>query len=85
MHDPKKSDTAVVVTKLPNKGRSPAEAVERRAGTKENAGSQSMGRTQSRGTVSQAAERIRQAIRRDPKKRLTALLHHINPDTLEDA
>ena len=44
-----------------------------------------MCRTQSRGSVSQATERIRQAIRRNPKEKLTALLHHVNEDSLREA
>ncbi len=32
--------------------------------------------------VSQAVERIRQAVKRNPKEKLTALLHHISVDTL---
>ena len=62
MHGPEKSDPAIVATKLANKAeQSAAEPVERRAGTKGNAGQQSTRRTQSRESVSQALERIRQA------------------------
>lgn len=35
--------------------------------------------------MSQATERIRQAIRRNPKEKLTALLHHVNEDSLREA
>src|SRR3954447_16137793 len=59
-----------------------AELVERRAGTKGNAGRQSTLRAQDRAGVSQALDRIRQAARHDKKERFTALLHHINPETL---
>jgi len=62
MHGRGKSDFAIVATKPANNAeRSAAEPVERRAGTKGNANQQSTGRTQSRISVSQALERIRQA------------------------
>src|ERR1051325_1941102 len=70
MHGPEKSDLAIVATKPTNKAEGPpvarpagethaAEPVERRAGTKGNAGQQSTCRTQSRESVPQALERIR--------------------------
>jgi len=62
MHGPEKSDLAIVAGKPANKAeQSAAELVERRAGTKGNANQQSTCRTQSRMSVSQALERIRQA------------------------
>jgi hypothetical protein len=61
MHGPEKSDPAIVAVKPTNNAeQSVAEPVERRAGTKGNAGQQSTSRTQSRTSVSQALERIRQ-------------------------
>ena len=63
MNGPEKSDPAIVAGKPTNKAeRSAAELVERRAGTKGNAGQQSTCRTQSRTGVSQALERIRHHI-----------------------
>jgi RNA-directed DNA polymerase len=59
-----------------------AASVERRAGTKGNAGQQSTLRAQDRAGVSQALERIRQAARHNKKERFTALLHHVNPEAL---
>ena len=59
-----------------------AELVERRAGTKGNAGQQSTLRAQDRAGVSQALERIRQAAKHNKKERFTTLLHHVNPETL---
>jgi len=86
MNGHEKSDSAIVATKLPNKaGRPGAEAVERRAETKENTGQQSTRRTLIRESVSQALERVRQAARQRKKEKFTALLHHISPDTLEAA
>src|SRR5215472_6940175 len=70
MHGRGKSDFAIVAVKPANKAEHPAEQsavevtaaepVERRAETKGNAGQQSTCRTQSRASVSQALERIRQ-------------------------
>jgi hypothetical protein len=62
MQGPEKTDLAIVAGKPANKAeQSAAESVERRAGTKGNANQQSKCRTQSRISVSQALERIRQA------------------------
>jgi len=62
MHGRRKSDSAIVAVKPANNAeRSAAEPVEPRAETKGNAGQQSTCRTQSRVSVSQALERIRQA------------------------
>ena len=61
MHEPKKSDLAIVAMKPANKaGRLAAEWVEPRAGAKGNAIRQSTHRTQMRVRVSQALDRVRQ-------------------------
>ena len=61
MHGREKSDPAIVAGKPMNKAeQSAAELVERRAGTEGNADQQSTHRTQSRASVSQDLERIRQ-------------------------
>jgi group II intron reverse transcriptase/maturase len=86
MHDPEKSDSAIVAVKPPNKAGPPvAEVVEPRAGAKGNAGQQSTHRTQSRKRVIQALSRVRQAARHRKKERFTALLHHLTVDTLRTA
>src|ERR1700751_1603245 len=86
MHDPEKSDSAVVAGRSPNKAGSPAaEAAEQRAGTKGNADQQSTHRTQTRARVTQALSRVRQAARQRKKERFTALLHQVNVDTLQMA
>jgi RNA-directed DNA polymerase len=86
MHDPEKSDSAVLAGKSPNKaGRPAAEVAEQRAGTKRNADQQSTHRTQTRARVTQALNRVRQAARQRKKERFTALLHHVNVDTLRAA
>ena len=62
MHGCGKSDFAIVAEKPANKAeQSAAESVEPRAETKGNANQQSTQRTQSRVSVSQALERMRQA------------------------
>jgi hypothetical protein len=62
MHEPEKSDSAIVATKPANKtGQPVAELVERRAGTGRNANQQSTCRAQNRENVSQALGRVRQA------------------------
>lgn len=84
MHGVEKSDPAIVAVKLPNKAGSPAtEAVEPRAGAKGNASQRNTCRTQSRESVSQSLERIREAAKRDRKARFTTLLHHVTPALLE--
>src|SRR5437763_11526998 len=61
MHGHEKSDLAIVALKPANKAeQSAAESVERRAGTKGNADRQSTHWTQSRASVSQELEGIRQ-------------------------
>jgi hypothetical protein len=72
MHEPEKSDSAIVATKPANKaGRPVAEPVERRAGTGRNANQQSMCRAQNRESVSQALGRVRRA----------ATIRCLSPDT----
>ena len=83
MNGVKKSDGAIVPLKRANNGaRASAEPVEGRASTKGNPRSESTRRTQGRESVTQAAERIRQAATRKPQEKLTALLHHVTPDAL---
>src|SRR5215472_3289310 len=96
MHGPEKSDPVIVAGKPANKAEQPpaersagepnaAEPVERRAGTKGNAGQQSTCRTQRRANVSQELERIRQAARERRKERFTALFHHLSIELLAEA
>ena len=61
---------------------SAAESVEGSGGTKRNVALQSTDRTQSREAVTQAQDRIRGAVTRNKKEKLTALLHHVNIDVL---
>src|SRR5580704_12007342 len=86
MHDPEKSDAGIVAMKPTNKaGRPVAEPVEPRLGTTGNAEQQSTLRTQGRERVTQALGRVRLAARQREKEQFTALLHHINLDTLRTA
>jgi hypothetical protein len=86
MHGRGESEAAIVAEKPANNvERSAAEPVEPRAATKGNAGQQSTGRVQNRGTVTQALERIRQAARQRKKERFTALLHHVSIEHLGEA
>jgi group II intron reverse transcriptase/maturase len=83
MHDQEKSDSAIVAVKLPNEAGPPVEEVmEPRAGIKGKAGQQNTHRTQGRARVTQALDRVRQAARQRKKEKFTALLHHIDVDTL---
>ena len=96
MHGHEKSDSVIVAAKPANKAAHPAaekssvgpaaaEPVEPRAGTKGNADQQSTYRAQSRISVSQALERIRQVAKARKKERFTALFHHISIDLLKVA
>src|SRR6476620_9376743 len=86
MNGTKKSDSLIVAAKPVNKAGHPAaELVEGSSGTKRNAELQSTVRTQSREAVSKAQDRIRGAVTRDKKEKLTALLHHITVDVLQSA
>ncbi len=86
MYGVEKSDSLVVPRKPANKtGQPVAESVEGSSGIERNAELQSTSRTQGREAVSQAQARIREAVRRNPKERLTALLHHVSVDVLRAA
>ena len=81
-----KSDASIVPVKRANKAeQSAAEHVEGSGAEKRNANLQSTLRTQSRLSVSQAQERIREAITRNEQEKLTALLHHMTTDALRAA
>jgi RNA-directed DNA polymerase len=83
VHGHEESDSAIVAAKPANKAeRSAAELVEPRAETKGNADQQSTRLTQSRTSVSQALDRIRQVAKERKKERFTALFHHISIDLL---
>src|ERR1700750_719992 len=81
MHDPEKSDSGIVAMKPTTKAGRPVA----RPGTKGNVEQQSTLRTQGRERVTQALGRVRLAARQRKKEQFTALLHHINVDTLRTA
>ena len=86
MHEREKSDMPIVPVKSANKvAQASAESVEGRGVTKGNAELQNTVRTQSREAVSHAQQRIREAVNRNKKERLTALLHHVTVDVLRAA
>ena len=86
MNGTEKTDSVVVAAKSANKGtRVAAEPVERRTEPEGNPGGQSARRTQGRASASPAADRIRRFVRREPRERLTALLHHVTVDALRQA
>src|ERR1700751_1719002 len=86
MNGQERSDFGIVAEKPANKGGvPPAERVEPRPETKGNVGQQSTHRAQDRARVTQALDRVRKAARLRKKEQFTALLHHINVDTLRTA
>jgi RNA-directed DNA polymerase len=90
MHEREKSDPAIRAGKPTNKADATpvadaAEPVEQRSGAEGNASEQSTHRTQGRERVTQALDRVRKAARLKRKEKLTALLHHINVDSLRMA
>jgi len=79
MHEPEKSDAAIVAVKPTNEAeRSAEEPAEPRAETKGNADQQSTRRAQDRESVSQALERVRQVAKQRKRERFTNLLHHVD-------
>jgi RNA-directed DNA polymerase len=85
MHGRGKSDEAIVAMKPENEvERSVEDPVERRAEAKGNASQQSTFRAQSREDASQALERIRQRAREKKEEKFISLLHHIDPNLLEE-
>src|SRR5277367_6312403 len=86
MNGQEKSDSGIVAVKSTNKAGQPgAELAEPRPETKGNVGQQSTHRAQDRARVTQALDRVRKAARLRKKERFTALLHHVNVDTLRTA
>ena len=84
MNEGGKSDSPVLPTKPPNKAVT-AEVVEGRGLTKGNTARATRSGRSAGMRVSQGADRVRQAAKRDKKVRFTALLHHVDIDRLRDA
>src|SRR5258708_11554067 len=86
MHGRGKSDEAIVALKRVNhEAQALREPVERRAEAKGNAGQTSTRQTQSRESVTQGLERIREVAKAKEKERFTALFHHLSLEHLEMA
>jgi hypothetical protein len=86
MHDPEKSDRAVVPMNQPNKGESfLAEVGEGSARTKENIVWSNMSPTQSGERVSQGLSGVRRAAKERRQERFTALLHHLSAGLLRES
>ena len=79
MHDPEKSDSAIVAEKSANKAGPPAaEPMEPRAEAEGNVGQQRTRRAQDRESMSQVLDRIRQVAKTRKKEKFTALFHHLS-------
>ncbi len=87
MYGAEESDSGVVPMKHPNKGEpgSPAEGVEGRPGTKENAIQLHTVPTQSGVAVYQGLHGVRERARKNHQDRFTALLHHLTITLLRDS
>lgn len=86
MNGPEKSDSVVVAVKPANKAGQPAaEWAEPRAGTQGNTEQPHTRRTQSRESVSQGLDRVRNAARQRKKEKFTTLLHHVSVDLLRES
>lgn len=86
MYVTRKSDRCVVPKKEPNKGvKHPAEALEERHLTKENAMQTTVAQTQSWTPTSSGLQRVRERAIRDKNGQFTALLHHVTKDLLRDS
>ena len=84
MHEMEKSDRDIVAKKAANKGPS-AELPERRSLPKGNSHYPNTHRAQKWARVHQGIAWIREFVERNPKEKLTTLLHHINEDSLKAA
>ena len=83
VHDNGESYNGIRPAKQPNKsGIPPAEAVEERPLTKENAGQPNPCWTPSQESGHSGLDRVREAARKNGKARFTALLHHATVDLL---
>jgi hypothetical protein len=86
MHGGGESYSGVIPAKQPNKsGKPPAEVVEGRPLTKENAEQSNPCWTPSQRSGPIGLDRVRKAAKKDGKLQFTALLHHVNIDLLRDS
>lgn len=86
MNDLQKSDGRVVAQKSANEPDGVGEeSMERRQPTERNTAEDHTHRTQSRVSVLQGLERVRERARQEKQERFTALLHHMDKDRLRAA
>jgi len=86
MHGQEKSRPVIVATKPPNKAGPPgAEGMERRARAEGNAAATDTRRALNRESVPHGLDRVGQTARLRKKERFTALLHHIDVESLREA
>ncbi|NJO12976.1 MAG: group II intron reverse transcriptase/maturase [Gammaproteobacteria bacterium] len=86
MNELQKSDDRMVAQKSANEPEGLGEeSKERRRSTERNTSEEHTHRTQSRASVPQGLERVRERARQDKQERFTALLHHIDKDRLRAA
>ena len=86
MYGTQKSDSPIVAVKPANKPEpSGAESVEPRGGAKGNTSQSRTCRTQSRESVFQRLERVRQAARQRKKEKFTALMHLVDIELLRQS
>ena len=86
MNDQEKSNSLIVAVKPMNKpGRTGAESAEPRGGAKGNTNERCTTRTPSRTRVFRGFERVRERAKAHRKERFTALLHHVDVDSLSRA
>lgn len=84
MYEMEKSDRGIVAMKAANKEPS-AELSERRPLPEGNPRDSTTHHAQKWGRVHQGIERIREFVKRNPKEKLTTLLHHVNEESLKVA
>jgi len=86
MHNDVKSDSDIVPAKLPNKTeQSVTEAAEGRKLTKENTICKTSAGLRDGQQATSALDRVRRLAQQDKKMQFTALLHHVNPQSLNAA
>ena len=84
MYGMEKSDEGIVAMRTANNGQ-PAEQVERRPSPKGKPQTPTTHQARNWARVHQGRERLRQFVERNPKEKLTTLLHHINEESLKAA
>ena len=84
MHKMEKSDEGIVAVRPANKGQ-PAEQEEPRPSPEGKAQDSTTHHAQKWASVHQGITRLREFVQRNPKEKLTTLLHHISEDSLRAA